>query len=229
MSVCSLCLPSGGLEKICGLNASATKKTASCRKMKTNYCDAFSKAQARESQMGLSVFSPDKLHVHVEPLSTNVTSMNFFNKLEEVGAISHSGHIRGRIEEMFEDLPIVNLIREAFFLEESELYDAFSDRDRRELLLRIFIHLNVGGASNQYEDHVEDYFKATKVVYKDLLSVRKNDSGDAEVISKVYSVLSLGPGGGLYQRNHISNFTYLVVDPMSRSIVVWRFQYRSIW
>lgn len=181
------------------------------------------------SQTGVGIFSPDKLEVLVEELSTNVTHMTFFNKLEEVGAISHTGHIRGRIEETFDDIPIVNLVREVFFLEESELYDAFSDRDRREFLFRIFQHVNLGGASNQYEDHVEKYFKATKVIYKDLLSVRKNESGDTEVMSKVYLLRSLGPGGHLYKVNHTSNFTYLIVDPMSRSVVVWRFQYRPIW
>merc|ERR1711964_616293 len=57
-------------------------------------------------------------------------------------------------------------------MEESELYTAFSDQERKELLFRIFSHMVFGGASNQYEDHVEEYFKATKAIYKDLLSVR---------------------------------------------------------
>lgn len=179
--------------------------------------------------MGIGVLSVDKVNVFSEALSTNATSLSFFNKLEECGAISKDGDIRGRLEEMFEGIPITNLIREAMLLEESELYDAFSKRDRREFLYRIFLHLNIGGASNQYEDHVEDYFKATKIVYKDLVSVKKNDSGDAEVLSRVYSILSLGPGGSLYSKDHFSNFTYLIVDTMSRSVTLWRFQYRSIW
>jgi len=181
------------------------------------------------SCMGIAVMNPQKMEVYTEELSTKATTMNFFNKFEENGAISKTGHIRGRLEEMHEDIPINSLIRETIFLEESELYDAFSEKDRRELLFRIFQHLNVGGASNQYEDHVEEYFKATKVIYKDFLSARKNDSGDTEVTSKVFSILSLGNGGSLYQKHHLSNFTYLIIDPMSRSVILWRFKYRSIW
>jgi hypothetical protein len=178
---------------------------------------------------GIGVMDPTKLEVYTEELSTKATTMNFFNKFEENGAISHNGHIRGRMEEMHEDISINSLIRETIFLEESELYDAFSEKDRKELLFRIFQHLNIGGASNQYEDHVEEYFKATKVIYKDLLSARKNDSGDTEVISKVFSILSLGSGGSLYSKHHISNFTYIIVDPMSRSVILWRFRHRPIW
>merc|ERR1719506_1840235 len=58
-------------------------------------------------------------------------------------------------------------------------------RGRKEFLFRIFSHLIFGGASNQYEDHVEEYFNVTKAVYKDLLTVRRNDAGDVEVLSTV--------------------------------------------
>jgi len=178
---------------------------------------------------GISVLSPNKLQLEYEKLNTKVTGMSFFNKFEECGAISHTGHIRGRFDEDFEGIPMINLIREAIYMEESELYDAFSQKDRNELLFRIFQHLNVGGASNQYEDHVEEYFNATKKIYKDILSVRKNDGGDTEVLSQAYEIKSVGEGGALYTKQHRSNFTYLIVDPTNRSIILWRFVYKSIW
>ena len=37
-------------------------------------------------------------------------------------------------------------------MEESELYDAFSKEDRKELLFHIFMRLVLGGAMNQYEE-----------------------------------------------------------------------------
>merc|ERR1712046_461156 len=98
--------------------------------------------------------------------------------------------------------------REAILMEESELYDAFSEKERKEFLFRIFSHLIFGGASNQYEDHVEEYFKVTKDVYKDLLTVRRNDVGDVEVVSTVASILSLGDGGVLYPKESLLNFCY---------------------
>merc|ERR1719190_55549 len=115
--------------------------------------------------------------------------MTFLNKFEDCGAICQSGHIRGRVEEDLDGVPICNLIREVIMCEESDLYDAFTEQERGEFLFRIFSHLVFGGASNQWEDHVEEYFRVTKEVYKDLLSVRKNDTGDVEVLSYVSSVL----------------------------------------
>merc|ERR1711865_561409 len=140
---------------------------------------------------GLRVLSPDRIRVHYQQMGTQVVSMSFLNKFEQCGAIGASGHIKGRIEEEFEGVAILNLIREVILMEESELYDAFTERERKEFLFRIFQHLVFGGASNQYEDHVEDYFKVTKEVYKDLLTVRRNDAGDTEVLSTVASVQSL--------------------------------------
>merc|ERR1712078_486609 len=136
--------------------------------------------------------------------------MSFLNKFEECGAIGHSGHIRGRIEEDFEGVPILNLIREVILMEESELYDAFSEKERKEFLFRIFSHIVFGGASNQYEDHVEEYFKVTKEVYKDLLTVRRNDTGDVEVVSDVTEVLSLGDGASLFPKASPLNFCYVI-------------------
>jgi len=177
----------------------------------------------------LSVYSPEKVKVSYERMSTKVVSMSFLNKFEEVGAIGPSGHIRGRIEEDYDGVMINNLIREAIMMEESELYDAFTDQERREFLLRIFQHLIFGGASNQWDDHVEEYFKVTKEIYKDLLTVRRGETGDVEVLSHVASIQSLGPGGALFPKESPLNFCYVVVDPMMRHVRVWYFGYRSFW
>merc|ERR1711937_851625 len=155
---------------------------------------------ALHSLTKLRVLSPQKVKVHSEMLSTQVVSMTFLNKFEDCGAISHTGHIRGRLEEDFEGVPIINLVREAILLEESELYDTFSAKERKEFLFHIFKHIIFGGASNQWEDHVEDYFKVTKDVYKDLLTVRRTDTGDVEVVSTVASIVSLGQGGKLFPK-----------------------------
>mmetsp|Transcript_36780 Transcript_36780/g.68449 ORF Transcript_36780/g.68449 Transcript_36780/m.68449 type:complete len:263 (-) Transcript_36780:46-834(-) len=182
-----------------------------------------------QAMTGIRVLSPPKVAVRWQPMSTKVVSMSFFNKLEEAGCISSSGHIRGRLEEDWEGVPIVNLIREAMLMDESELYDTFSENDRREFLFRIFQHLVFGGASNQYEDHVEDYFKATKAVYKDLLSVRRSDTGDVEVLSTIGSIVSLGEGGFLFPKDSLLNFCYVIHDPVVRHVKVWYFGFRPLW
>merc|ERR1712039_68907 len=177
----------------------------------------------------LRVYAPDKLQVRWQELSTKVTSMSFLNRFEECGAIGKSGHIRGRLEEDFEGVPIVNLIREIILMDESELYDAFSEQDRKEFLFKIFQHVVFGGASNQWEDHVEEYFKVTKAIYKDLLSVRRNDTGDVEVMSTVANILTLGGGGALFPKESPLNFCYVILDPIMRHLRVWYFGYRPIW
>merc|ERR1719221_1242785 len=154
------------------------------------------------------VTNSDKVQVRWQKMGTKATSMSFLNKFEECGAIGKSGHIRGRLEEDWEGVPIVNLIREVVLMEESEMYDAFSERDRKEFLFRLFSHLVFGGASNQYEDHVEEYFRVAKEVYKDLLTVRRNDAGDVEVLSSIASIHSLGQGGNLFQKESPLNFMY---------------------
>jgi len=178
---------------------------------------------------GLRVLSPDRIRVHYQTMGTQVVSMSFFNKFEQCGAIGTAGHIRGRIEEDVEGVPILNLIREVILMEESELYDAFSERERKEFLFRIFQHLIFGGASNQYEDHVEEYFKVTKEVYKDLLTVRRNDAGDVEVLSTVVSIQSLGEGGNLFPKESPLNFFYVIHDPLTRHVRCWYFGFKPVW
>jgi len=185
--------------------------------------------QLLHSLTGLRVGSPEKVHVGWERMSTKVTSMSFLNRFEECGAVGKSGHIRGRLEEHWEDVPINSLIREAILMDESELYDSFSEQDRKEFLFRIFQHLIFGGASNQWEDHVEEYFRVTKEVYKDLLTVRRSDTGDVEVVSTVAAISSLGQGGYLFPKESPLNFCYVIHDPLMRHVKVWYFGYKPLW
>lgn len=175
------------------------------------------------------VTSPDKVRVHWEQMGTKVVSMSFLNRFEECGAVGPSGHIRGRIEEDWEGVPIINLLREVILMGDSEMYDEFSEQERKEFLFRIFSHVVFGGASNQWEDHIQEYLKVTKEIYKDLLTVRRNDTGDVEVVSTIASVRSLGRGGEIFPKESPLNFCYVIFDPVMRHIRVWYFGYRPLW
>lgn len=177
----------------------------------------------------LRVLRPEKCTARWQKMLTDVVSMSFFNKFEECDAIGKSGHIRGRIEEDWEGVPILNIIREVLLMEDSDLYDTFSERERKQFLLKIFQHVVFGGASNQYEDHVEEYFRATKLIYKDLLSVRRNDVGDVEVMSTVAQIHSLSDGGVLFPKESLLNFCYVIYDPLTRHVKLWYFGYRPVW
>mmetsp|Transcript_71311 Transcript_71311/g.133385 ORF Transcript_71311/g.133385 Transcript_71311/m.133385 type:complete len:267 (-) Transcript_71311:155-955(-) len=178
----------------------------------------------------LRVLSPDKVRVRWEKMETKETGVaSLLKKFEDCGALTSSGHISGRFEEDWDGVPIVNLIREAVLMEESELYDAFTEKDRREFLFRVFSHVVFGGAINQYEDYVEDYVKATKAIYKDLLTVKQVETGDVQVVSQVAAIQSLGQGGGLYHKESPLNFCYVIYDPIMRHVRVWYFGYRPLF
>ena len=61
------------------------------------------------------------------------------------------------------------------------------------------------------------------------LSVQKNASGDIEILSKVFKVTDIGAGGTLFKTDHMTNYCYVIVDPMTRIVNVWYFNYVSIW
>ena len=54
-------------------------------------------------------------------------------------------------------------------LEDSEHYDLYSDTEREEFLFCLFKHLCLGGELCQYEDDLQPYLDATKLLYKDLV------------------------------------------------------------
>ena len=53
--------------------------------------------------------------------------------------------------------------------DESDYFDLYSEAEQDELLFRLFKHLCLGGSVCQYEDTVEPYLQATKLIYKDLV------------------------------------------------------------
>merc|ERR1719310_2521682 len=153
--------------------------------------------------------------------------MTFFDKMQTAGLIAPSGTIKGRIEEeQLDGIIIHTLMREALLLQESEFYDTFTAEDRKEFLYRIFFHLVFGGPRNQDEDHVEEYFKITKAIYKDLVTVRRAQTGDVEVVSLVASVLSLSEGGDLFAKESPLNFCYVIYDPVTRHVKVWYYGWK---
>ena len=184
--------------------------------------------QYLNSKTSVYVTSSEKNTVAYEKLSTQQTSLKMFRSLEENDIVMDCGRIRGRLEDDYDGVPIYDILRECLYVEESDKYDAFTQQDRKELLFRVFKHIVTGGAANQYEDSIDAYLSATGLIYKDLVSVMKNDSGDLHVLSSVYEIKGLS-NGKLFSRSHRSNFCYLAYDPQTRHVILWHFQYRPIW
>ena len=54
-------------------------------------------------------------------------------------------------------------------MEDSDNYDAYSTEERDEFLFQLFKHICLGGAICQYEDTLQPYLDATKMIYKDIV------------------------------------------------------------
>lgn len=87
--------------------------------------------------------------------------------------IVRKGYISKMMPEYHEEIEICDKLRECLLMEVSDSYCIFNEAQRKELLLRLFQLLVVGGSFNQYEDIIQPYLDWTKKIYKSLVSVRK--------------------------------------------------------
>uniref|UniRef100_A0A2K6UTE6 Cilia- and flagella-associated protein 300 n=1 Tax=Saimiri boliviensis boliviensis TaxID=39432 RepID=A0A2K6UTE6_SAIBB len=108
-------------------------------------------------------------------------------------------------------------------VEDSEKYEVFGQPDREEFLFCLFKHLCLGGALCQYEDVINPYLETTKLIYKDLVSVRKNpQTKKIQITSFVFKVTAYDSAGMCYPstKNHEQTFSYFIVDPIKRHLHV---------
>lgn len=68
-----------------------------------------------------------------------------FDKLEKNNLVVEDS-IKRTFGDQFEEIEVVDLIREAILKEESEHYDVFDANERQELLFRVFKLLELGGS-----------------------------------------------------------------------------------
>jgi len=157
-----------------------------------------------------------------EPLSCTATSMAFFDRLYECGAIRSNGSLVGCMPEYVEQFTINQELGKVMLLDDSDHYDIFSEEERSELLFKLFQHLTLGGPLNQYEDDIGPYFDTVKAFYKGLISVGKDPKTSKVHVSSV--ACKLNGGEGMFDffpvPYHPQNFCYLVVNPTKREATV---------
>jgi len=142
--------------------------------------------------------------VDFEQLNTTVTSLSVFDALKSEDLpggpiVRDNGKISGCFEEWESGLCLQDRLRVALAKPDSEDYDALPETLRQELIVTLFRHLCLGGGMMQWEDYIEPYLEATRGIYKDMLSVRKNtDTGKVQVSSLVYKVNSVEANTGLF-------------------------------
>ncbi|XP_074633196.1 cilia- and flagella-associated protein 300-like isoform X3 [Acropora palmata] len=165
-----------------------------------------------------------------EVISCSVTSMDFFDRLQEQGIVRESGSIRKCFDEFYEEFVISDELRKVLLLEEAETYPIFSDADRNEFIFLIFMHLCLGGQVCQYEDEITPYLETTKTLYKDLISVHKDPTTKKlQVGSVVLKVSAQNEDGAQVYPSltpHEQSFAYMCISPLKRHVYVWSHSWR---
>ncbi|XP_034864671.1 cilia- and flagella-associated protein 300 isoform X1 [Mirounga angustirostris] len=150
-------------------------------------------------------------------------SMSFFNRLHDEDIVRDNGHIVKCLDSFCDPFPISDELRKMLLVEDSEKYEVFSQPDREEFLFCLFKHLCLGGALCQYEDVLHPYLETTKLLYKDLVSVRKNpQTKKIQITSSVFKVTAYDGAGVCYPstESHEQTFSYFIVDPIKRHVHV---------
>jgi hypothetical protein len=156
-----------------------------------------------------------------EELHSTATSMTFFDRLVEAGAVHESGSIKKRMDEDFHGVSICDCLREALLCPEEgsmQFSGLFTESDKNELLFRLLRLLATGGPLCQHEDSWEPYLDATKALYKDLVVVTKaNDGKTVNAVSTAYSITRLD---NLFPNDNPHNVCLVSIDPIRRTVTV---------
>ncbi|XP_029409703.1 cilia- and flagella-associated protein 300 [Nannospalax galili] len=126
-------------------------------------------------------------------------------------------------QECFQTQAVSQVGDAILLLEDSEKYEVFSQPEREEFLFCLFKHLCLGGSLCQYEDMLKPYLETAKLLYKDLVSVRKHPrTKEIHITSSVFKVKAYDSAGLCYPspKEHEQTFSYFIVDPMKRHVNV---------
>eukprot|EP00350_Pseudokeronopsis_sp_OXSARD2_P013345 CAMPEP_0170546238 /NCGR_PEP_ID=MMETSP0211-20121228/4615_1 /TAXON_ID=311385 /ORGANISM="Pseudokeronopsis sp., Strain OXSARD2" /LENGTH=112 /DNA_ID=CAMNT_0010850605 /DNA_START=389 /DNA_END=723 /DNA_ORIENTATION=- len=108
-------------------------------------------------------------------------------------------------------------MRLAMLFEESEYFMELQEEAiQNEFIFNLFKLISLGGSMCQYEDNVEEYLNVTKRLYKDLVTVGKDqDTGDIKVHSYVFKINEIDGLEGLFPtKHHPQNYFFVIVDPL---------------
>ncbi|KAG2500928.1 hypothetical protein HYH03_000755 [Edaphochlamys debaryana] len=171
----------------------------------------------------------------VSLVASSLTRLDVFDKLSETSPpiVRPNGDIAKCMEDVREGFQISDLLRDLILNEESENAGLYGDGERDELLLRLFEHCVLGGATCQFEDKVEPYVETSKRLYKELVTAQKDPAtGRIQVASAAYKVNALMGETGpleLFPTRSRQNFCYAAVDPLRRLVRIVYHAYIPFW
>ena len=134
------------------------------------------------------------------------------------------------MDEIIDDnLSINDKLREMLVNPESDNCDIFSFEQKQEFLYHLLRLICVGGSLCQPETKFNEWKIAVKDMYKDLITVHKNSSGDIEVSSKVFHINSEDSNSYIFPKKSPHNRCYLVVDDTMNIVTMVYKPFESFW
>ena len=158
--------------------------------------------------------------------------MSFFDFFLEKDITTADGYIRKEMEELFEGISLGDRMRKSMLWEDSEHYVELQEpRIQNEFIYKLFQMVAIGGSICQYEENIKEYMDVIKNLYKDLVTVAKDqDTGEIKVFSQVFLVEAIEGLDDLFpEREHPQNWFFVIVDPIHWHVTLLYHKWSPFW
>jgi hypothetical protein len=138
--------------------------------------------------------------------------------------------IKGHVDEEFDGFGTSDSLRELLANPESHNAYIFPEESRRELLFQLFQLLVLGGGTLCQPDHnMQRYLQLTKGLYKDVLTVYRNERTGCVETSALVALVTAVSGLQLFQQDSPYNFCAVVVDPTTKTVSCIHRAFAPFW
>jgi hypothetical protein len=168
--------------------------------------------------------------IAIDSLSCTILNMSFFDKLNDIGVVSdsNSGYIRGCYDEEIDGIVVQDKLRRMCAkdnegtVEEDEA--VLSEKDRNEFIFHLLKLVSIGGAKCQSEDRIHTLKNAIKTMYKELVQVRKDASGNVGIHSSVYEIRMQGKIPTIFPFSpNTHNKCYVIISEQKVTLLIKKF------
>lgn len=129
--------------------------------------------------------------VDFKQMTCTVVNMNYFDFLEKMGIVNnYNGEVQGCMDEYLDEMTLSDKLRTGLLWEEDENFETLQeDKYQNEFIFKLFSWLAIGGGCCQHDVAMETYLTATRDLYKDLITVAKDEqTSEIKPMSHVFRI-----------------------------------------
>ena len=145
----------------------------------------------------------------------------------------HTGTINGAMDEWIDGVQCGDKLRHALMFDEDDNYcELQADKYQNEFIFRLFQFIAIGGQLCQFENHMSEFLDCTKDLYKDLITVAKEEeTGEIKPRSLAFKITGAKAvnGSKISYEDHIQEFCYILVDPLNWHITLFKNRWTKKW